>query len=182
MSVRRMIRAGAGCGADRALTPANAAPPGPRDPDWPCQQIKVPELSLAAVWTGPAVDPQNTDWQHDQAVADLVHEIVQRRVPLAQAQDKIQTFAQQANDQKQPKLLELIGRRVQRAGCGACCRHRRIGSVRRAPEGACRRGPRGHRQSCGSCRRTPMLMPARSTSSCSGSPGKRRSSRIGGRR
>ena len=92
-----------------AGAPANAAPPGPRDPDWPCQQIKVPELSLAAVWTGPSVDPQNTDWQQDQAVADLVHEIVQRRVPLVRAQDNIQAFAQQAKDQKQQKLLELIG-------------------------------------------------------------------------
>jgi hypothetical protein len=37
-----------------------------------------------------------------------MHEIVQRRVPRRQAQDKIQAFAQQANDQKQQKLLELI--------------------------------------------------------------------------
>jgi hypothetical protein len=28
---------------------AQSAPPGPRDPDWPCQQIKVPQLSLAAI-------------------------------------------------------------------------------------------------------------------------------------
>ena len=86
----------------------NAAPPGPRDPDWPCQQIKVPELSLAAVWSGPPVDPQNTDWQHDQGVADLVHEIAQRRMPLAQAQDRLQAFANQANGQKQRKLLAVI--------------------------------------------------------------------------
>jgi len=92
-----------------ATASANGAPPGPRDPDWPCQQIKVPELSLAAVWTGPTVDPQNTDWQHDQVIADLVHEIAQRRVPLQRAQDSIQTFAAQANDQKQQKLLALIG-------------------------------------------------------------------------
>jgi hypothetical protein len=108
VSVRRITALALGVALIGAV-PANAASPGPRDPDWPCQQIKVPELSLAAVWTGPAVDPQNIDWQHDQAVADLVHEIVQRRVPLAQAQDKIQAFAQQANDQKQQKLLELIG-------------------------------------------------------------------------
>ena len=25
----------------------------PRYPDWPCQQAKVPEISLAAVWAGP---------------------------------------------------------------------------------------------------------------------------------
>jgi hypothetical protein len=87
---------------------AEAAPPGPRDPDWPCQQIKVPELSLASVWSGPPVDPQQTDWQDDQSVADLVHEIVQRRVPLAQAQDKIHAFAQQAKEQKQEKLLAVL--------------------------------------------------------------------------
>ncbi|HEY3846909.1 MAG TPA: hypothetical protein VGL95_07325 [Acetobacteraceae bacterium] len=89
-------------------TLADAAPPGPRDPDWPCQQIKVPQLSLAAVWAGPSVDPQQIDWQHDQSVADLVNEIAQRRVPLAQAQTKIQTFAQQAQAQKQQKLLAVL--------------------------------------------------------------------------
>ena len=87
---------------------ANAAPPGLHDPDWPCQQIKVPQLSLAAVWAGPPVDPQQIDWQHDQAVADLVHEIAQRREQLAQAQDKIHAFAQQAKDQKEQKLLALL--------------------------------------------------------------------------
>ena len=87
---------------------ADAAPPGPRDPDWPCQQIKVPELSLASVWAGPTVDPQQTDWQDDQAVADLVHEVAQRREPLAQAQDKIHAFAQQAKQRKQQKLLALL--------------------------------------------------------------------------
>jgi hypothetical protein len=85
-----------------------AAPPGPRDPDWPCQQIKVPELSLASVWTGPTVDPQQIDWQHDQTVADLVHLIAQRREPLAAAQDKIHAFAQQANELKQQQLLALL--------------------------------------------------------------------------
>jgi hypothetical protein len=87
---------------------ANAAVPGPRDPDWPCQQIKVPELSLAAIWAGPPVDPQQSDWQHDQPVADLVHEIAQRRVLLSVAQDKIHTFAEQAKEQKQQKLLALL--------------------------------------------------------------------------
>src|SRR5665213_3011847 len=91
-----------------AYAAADAAPPGPRDPDWPCQQIKVPELSLASVWSGPPVDPQQTDWQNDQSVADLVHEVVQRREPLAQAQDKIHAFAQQAKEQKQEKLLALL--------------------------------------------------------------------------
>jgi hypothetical protein len=87
---------------------ANAAPPGPRDPDWPCQQIKVPELSLASVWGGPPADMQLIDWRHDQSVADLVQKIAPRREPLAQAQDEIHAFAQQAKEQKGQKLLALL--------------------------------------------------------------------------
>jgi hypothetical protein len=87
---------------------AKAAPPGPPDSDWPCQQIKVSELSLASVWAGPPVDPRQFDWEHDQQVADLVHAISQRREPLEQAQDQIKSFAQQAKAQKQQKLLALL--------------------------------------------------------------------------
>jgi hypothetical protein len=91
-----------------AATVAEAAPPGPRDPDWPCQQIKVPRLSLAAIWSGPPVDLQQSDWRQDQQVVDLVHDVAQRRVPIEQAQDRIHAFAQQAGDQRQPKLLEVV--------------------------------------------------------------------------
>jgi hypothetical protein len=28
----------------------------PPFPDWPCSQVKVPEISVAAVWAGPAID------------------------------------------------------------------------------------------------------------------------------
>jgi hypothetical protein len=91
-----------------ATAAANAAPPGPRDPDWPCQQIKVPRLSLAAIWSGPPLDPQPTDWRQDQQVVDFVHDVAQRRVPIEQAGDRIHAFAQQAGQQRQPKLLALL--------------------------------------------------------------------------
>jgi hypothetical protein len=79
----------------------HAAPPS--DPDWPCQQIKVPRLSLAAMWSGPTPDQQRTD----QAVADLVRETAQRRMPIEQARTAIHDFARATQD-KQPKLLELL--------------------------------------------------------------------------
>jgi hypothetical protein len=87
---------------------AGAAPPGHRDPDWPCQQIKVPELSLAAVWAGPPVDPQHSNWQKDQEVTNLVQQITPRREPIDQATKLIQRFAQEAGDQKQDKLLKVL--------------------------------------------------------------------------
>ena len=85
---------------------ATAAPPA-RDPDWPCQQIKVPQLSLAAVWSGPPVDPQQQDWRQAPQVVDLIGEIAPRRVPIEQAQQKIRAFAAQAGDRKQTRLLNL---------------------------------------------------------------------------
>jgi hypothetical protein len=82
-----------------------AAAPGPRDPDWPCQQIKVAHLSLAAVWSGPALDGPHGDWRQDPQLSDLVQDMAQRRVPLDQVRAKIQAFAAQAGDKKTPKLL-----------------------------------------------------------------------------
>jgi hypothetical protein len=82
-----------------------AAAPGLRDPDWPCQQIKIPHMSLAAVWSGPALDGPHGDWRQDPQLSDLVQDMAQRRVPLDQVQAKIQAFAAQAGDQKTPKLL-----------------------------------------------------------------------------
>ncbi len=87
---------------------AHAAPPGPRDPDWPCQQIKVPNLSLASVWSGPAVDPQTSTWKDDPQVANLVSKLTPRREELEQAGKMIHDFGQYAGDQKAPKLLQVL--------------------------------------------------------------------------
>jgi hypothetical protein len=87
---------------------ALAAPPGARDPDWPCQQIKVAELSLASVWSGPTVDPNQTAWKDNEAVAELVQKLAPRRLPIEQAQELIHEFAQHAADQKQGQLLQLL--------------------------------------------------------------------------
>lgn len=85
-----------------------AQPPGARDPDWPCQQIKVPELSLAAVWSGPAVDPRDTAWKDNAEVADMVGKLAPRRLPIDQAQTMLHDFAQHAGAQKQAHLLQVL--------------------------------------------------------------------------
>jgi hypothetical protein len=87
---------------------ARAQPPGARDPDWPCQQIKVPALSLAAVWSGPAVDPHDAAWKDAPAVADMVQKLAPRREPIDQAQNLIHDFASHAGGQKQRQLLQVL--------------------------------------------------------------------------
>lgn len=85
-----------------------AQAPGARDPNWPCQQIKVSEMSLATVWSGPPVDPRDTAWKDNPAVAGLVAALAPRREPIDQAQTLLHDFAQQAGEQKQAQLLQVL--------------------------------------------------------------------------
>lgn len=78
------------------------------DPDWPCQQAKVGELSVAAYWSGPAIDPSAAAWQQNAAVASLVGVIAQRRLPLEQASQRIADFARAAGTEKNRALQALF--------------------------------------------------------------------------
>ncbi len=86
---------------------AFAAPPV-RDPNWPCQSVKVPELSLAAVWNGPSLNSSLGTWTKDADAAALAQRLAQRRVPLDEAEREIKQFAAQAGPAKQERLLDLM--------------------------------------------------------------------------
>lgn len=92
-----------------AAPAASAAGRGdPNDPLWPCVQRKVPELDLGAVWTGPAIDPKALDWRKDRKVADLVAYLVQRRVPLDEADKAVTGLAAEAGPRKAETLKLLF--------------------------------------------------------------------------
>ncbi len=75
----------------------------PRFPDWPCNQLKVPELSVAAVWAGPAIDDVGNAWEDDPAVRDLVARIAARRTSLDDAQAAIANFVTGSEAERQQK-------------------------------------------------------------------------------
>ncbi len=87
---------------------AAAAMPAQADPDWPCQQIKVPELSVGTMWNGPTLDPVMRTWSQDSDVAALVRQIAPRRIPVEQAQAEITAFAQRAGPTRQQRLTMLM--------------------------------------------------------------------------
>lgn len=91
-----------------AAPPALGQRPERRDPDWPCQQIKMPELSLAAVWSGPAVDLNDAGWKSDPAVSALVDKVTPRRVPSDAAEAFVHAFARQEGDRKTQALLAAM--------------------------------------------------------------------------
>jgi hypothetical protein len=79
------------------------------DPDWPCIQRKVPELSMGQIWTGRDLPASAAKWQDDEAVAEVVADVAPRRVDLPDAQEEIRTFAAGLpDDRKAEQLLALV--------------------------------------------------------------------------
>src|SRR5207245_6522709 len=75
----------------------------PRFPDWPCKQIKVPEISVAAVWAGPPIDDVGNAWEEDATIKDLVARLAARRTPLDAAQKAISDVVTVSESERQKK-------------------------------------------------------------------------------
>jgi hypothetical protein len=85
-----------------------AAEPKAESPEgnWPCRQILVGQLSVAAVWSGPSIE--GVTWRNDQAVADIVARLAARRTPLDDAERAIEDFAQSQGAGKTKKLVAVF--------------------------------------------------------------------------
>ena len=83
------------------LTMALAA--DPRHPDWPCRQIKVSDVSVAAVWAGPSIDDVDNAWEEDERTRDLVALLAARRTPLEEAQKAVMDFVTGSETERQRK-------------------------------------------------------------------------------
>jgi hypothetical protein len=91
-----------------AGTPAGLSQTGSvqSNPDWPCRQILVGRLSIAAVWSGPSID--GIAWRSDPAVADLVAKTAARRMSPEDARAAIEDFARSQGGDKTKKLTALF--------------------------------------------------------------------------
>lgn len=92
-----------------AYAPAAHAAQG-ADPDWPCIQRKVPELSLPQIWNGPELPPEASGWREDKDVTELVEEVAQRRIPIAEAQQEIRDFVPRIEPAAKAKRLSMLAR------------------------------------------------------------------------
>jgi hypothetical protein len=88
--------------------PAGLAEPGvgSPNPDWPCRQIMVGRLSVAAVWPGPSIE--GAAWRNDPAIADLVTRIAARRTPIEDGERAIEDFARSQGAGKTKKLIAVF--------------------------------------------------------------------------
>jgi hypothetical protein len=87
---------------------ARSAAADGQDPDWPCIQRKVSEISPAQVWNGPPLDAVGDAWRDDGAVAELAGAIASRRTEMADAKGKITDFAAAAGPDRNRQLTLLF--------------------------------------------------------------------------
>ncbi len=92
-----------------SMLPDLAVAAGNNDPDWPCIQRKVPELSVAQVWSGDALPETAKEWNKDAAVTQLVDELAARRTPMDAAQKQLEAFVTTLPaDQADEKLAQVF--------------------------------------------------------------------------
>jgi hypothetical protein len=83
-----------------SLSSGTSCAADPRYPDWPCQQAKVPEISLPAVWAGPSLDDVQDKWKDDPKLSALVIKLAARRLPLDDAQKETKEFLDASGQDK----------------------------------------------------------------------------------
>ena len=107
MTVRRPLPFALGLWASLAAVDARTAdpPPAVQSPDWPCEQILVPQVSAAAVWDGPPVE--GLAWRASPQVAALVASIASPATSEAAAQTAIADFAGTLGDADRDRMLTL---------------------------------------------------------------------------
>ncbi len=90
------------------ISPAIAGGPPNKDPDWPCQQLKVMDFPLASVWAGPELDLNAQAWRNESDVADLAAKMSQRRVPVEEVELAIAAFKAKEGPEAKDKLLRAF--------------------------------------------------------------------------
>lgn len=66
---------------------------GLEEPDWPCEQVLVPEVSAAVVWAGPPVDEVAQSWRSVPRVEEVVARVTAPTSDPEAAEAAIAAFA-----------------------------------------------------------------------------------------
>lgn len=87
-----------------AAGPARAAG---TEPDWPCIQRLVPQVSAGMVWAGPDLEDV-ADWRSDAEIADLAGRLADRALPVREAEYRLEVFADTQGTDKDRRLTMLF--------------------------------------------------------------------------
>lgn len=91
-----------------SLGSALATKEGGGNPDWPCEQVLVPEISAAVVWDGPDPAAYAEQWAKDPQVTELAHRLTARGIDRAGSEALIQAFAEAQPGAERDRRLTLL--------------------------------------------------------------------------
>jgi hypothetical protein len=80
----------------------------PRYPDWPCQQLKVPGIAVASVWSGPSIEVEDAAKPTDAREADLVSRLAARRTPIEDARKLVADYVTGTSAERREKATTLF--------------------------------------------------------------------------
>lgn len=78
------------------------------DPDWPCIQRKVPEISIGQVWNGRELPETAKQWDKDPQVSDLAAELAKRANPIENVRKQIFDYASTLPKEQATEKLEQL--------------------------------------------------------------------------
>lgn len=70
------------------------------DPDWPCIQVRNPQIAAMAIWGGPELPEATKEWWGDQDVADAVRTIASRATPIEEVEKIVDRIEAAPGDKK----------------------------------------------------------------------------------
>ena len=104
----KQFRFAAALGAALIFAPSlSFAAADPNHPDWPCVQKRVENLSVTAIWDGPAIDAYK-DWYRDDKLAALVKKLASRRVDIEKAKTALDAFIKEVPEAERDAQLTKI--------------------------------------------------------------------------
>ncbi len=80
------------------------------DPDWPCIQRKVPDISVAQMWAGPEVTDAIVKIEKDSEITQLAARLALRRISLDEAEQLITDYAAGLEENRNEKLTALFAK------------------------------------------------------------------------
>ena len=87
-----------------------AQPPGKeKNPDWPCIQVYIEQLSWGSIWTGPPLDENSSKWINDEKLSSLAEKIMKRNTKENEGIKELKKYIKKNNSPEQlTKLFHAL--------------------------------------------------------------------------
>ena len=87
-----------------------AQPPGKeRNPDWPCIQVLIEELSWGSIWTGPPLDDNSSKWIDDENLSAIAKKLLNRKTKENEGINELKKYINRNNSPDQlTKLFHAL--------------------------------------------------------------------------